>query len=174
MSCRRRPSLCSPLLELASFTWRCHGNPSLTPCEQSHRISPERQLKCQHCSRHCHVGLGEKGVGGVVVGEGAGGARCTCDEWLCNCVIMSSTCVCPPRGSSRLVQRLWREGARWLKWKRGVDMDLDRTCKQSCVADYVAEKKKFNRFTVIYKVMTKTCICLNSTRYKVPGLFFFL
>lgn len=69
--CRcHRPSLCLPLSQLASFTCRCHG--SLTPCEQSHRISPERQLKCQHCSRHCHVGLGEKRVGVVVVVVGEG------------------------------------------------------------------------------------------------------
>lgn len=35
----------------------------LTPCEQSDRISPEKELKCQHGSRLCHVGLRDnKGV----------------------------------------------------------------------------------------------------------------
>lgn len=149
--CRRRPSLCLSLPELASFTWRCHGNPSLTPCEQSHRISPERQLKCQHCSRHCHVGLGEKAVGVVLVvvvvvlGD-RGGSLITCCKvhmwWVIVRLCHHALDLCV--STTRLIETraeivAWRRSAR-LKWKCGDDMDLGRACKQSCEANYVGEK----------------------------------
>lgn len=54
------PSLCSSLPELLRSINRVAMATSsfpLTPCEQSHRISSDREFKCQHNSRYCHVGL---------------------------------------------------------------------------------------------------------------------
>lgn len=88
---RHRPSLRSSLPELdCSVNRGCHGNAAfpLTPCERSHRISPERELKCQHGSRHCHVGLRGK----ICVCFSAQSSDCASVIILLTCVHYSLLC----------------------------------------------------------------------------------